>query len=131
MTYEVTMAMDERCSLRDYTRFIRRIILLDEKYATDWIEYDCSGNIKLHNVSIGTMRKILMMFVSLRVTEDRDVKIVSVIDKDTSWYPGRVGHKSLTDVLFRVEKYSNGFTGYDRDVTEDQVWSRFKQAMIL
>ena len=71
-----------------------------------------------------------MMFVSLRGTEDRDVKIVSVIDKNTSWYPGRVGHKSLTDVLFRVEKYPNGFTGYDRDVTEDQVWSRFKQAMI-
>lgn len=131
MTYEVEMAMDERCSLRDYTKFIRRIILLDEKYATDWIEYDCSGNIKLHNVSIGTMRKILMMFVSLRVAEDRDVKIVSVIDKDTSWYPGRVGHKALTDVLFKIEKYPNGFTGYDRDVTEDQVWSRFKQAMIL
>lgn len=131
MTYEVEMAMDERCSLRDYTKFVRRIILLDEKYATDWIEYDCSGNIKLHNVSIGTMRKILMMFVSLRATENKDVKLVSVIDKDTSWYPGRVGHKSLTDVLFKVEKYPNGFTGYDRDVTEDQVWSRFKQAMIL
>ena len=130
MTYEVVLEMDIRCSLRDYTKFIHYVILLNEKNAEDWVEYDCSGHIKLHNVSIGTMRKLLMFFVSLRVSEDTDVKIISVIDDDSAWYPGRTGYKKLIEVLFRVERYNNGFTGYDRHVTENEVWSRFKQAMV-
>ena len=130
MTFEVELEMDIRCSLRDYTKFIRYVILLNDKNAEDWVEYDCSGHIKLHNVSMGTMRKLLMFFVSLRAIDDTDVKIISVIDDEGAWYPGRVGYKKLTEVLFRVERYPNGFTGYDRHTTEGQVWSRFKQAMV-
>lgn len=130
VTYEIVLEMDMRCSLRDYTKFIGYLIILNEKNAEDWVEYDCSGHIKLHNVSIGTMRKLLMLFVSLRMSEDTDVKIISVIDDENVWYPGRNGYKKLTEVLFRVERYSNGFTGYDKHVTENEVWSRFKQAMV-
>ena len=128
--FEVSLEMDSRCSLRDYTKFIRYVMLLDEKYCEDWVEYDCSGHIKLHNMSQAVMRKLLMLFVSLRASEDRDVKILSVTKDDLIWIPDSAGHRKLIEVLFKTEKCRNGFIEYNRRTTENEVWDRFKQAMV-